>query len=129
MHFGGAFRNGLRVAALAVAAGGAACSTAGRYEGSPGLAVVIYEPTREHDAEVAAALLRSKNWAVHTASAGVAHRARSSLAVYGQRHRQGRGLDLAEPLRQNVGEIEVLPFLTPGPGEHDVVLWLADPKP
>jgi hypothetical protein len=107
----------------------AACSSASRWSGTPGTAVVVYETTRAADAESAKSVFTSQGWAASTVAAGVAQRTRSSLAVYGQRHHAGRGMDLGDLLRPVVGDLDVLPFYGDGPGFHDAVLWLADARP
>jgi hypothetical protein len=106
-----------------------ACSSASRWSGTPGSAVVVYEPARAADAKTAKSVLLSMGWAASAVPAGVARRTRSSLAVYGQRHRAGRGMDLGDALRPAVGELDVLPFYGDGPGFQDAVLWLADARP
>ena len=113
---------------LLAAAPLAACSAMSRFTSMTGNAIVVYEPTRGTDAAIATGLLRERGWKVDLAESGPAHRSRSSLALYGQHHRTGIGIALTDVLRPLVGEIDVLPFLTEGPGLHDAVLWLADAK-
>jgi hypothetical protein len=112
----------LAAATLAVAAG---CATPTREGPAPGRAVIVFEASRAADAESARAAMESAGWEVGTAPAGVAHRTRSSLAIYGQRKNAGHGAELGEVLQPVVGEVEILPFLTDGPGGLDAVLWLA----
>jgi hypothetical protein len=112
-----------RAAALALLL--AACAGMSRAP-TPGHAVVLHEPSRAADAERAREILAAHGWDVTTAPAGVARRSRSSLAIYAQRKRDPRGRDLADALRPAIGELDVLPFLTDGPGGQDAVLWLAD---
>ena len=118
----------MRRLALALSVSLAACSGMTRFTNMTGSAVVVFEPSRELDASVATGLLRERGWTVDLAAAGPAHRTRSSLAVYGQHHRTGIGVVLADVLRPSVGAVDVLPFLGEGPGMHDVVLWLAAPR-
>ena len=103
----------------------ASCSSTSRFAGTPGTAVIVCESGREADAEAARAALAEVRWIATIAPAGPAARTRSSVAIYGQRHRPGRGADLADVLRPALGDIEVLPFLAEGPGRHDAVIWLA----
>jgi hypothetical protein len=103
----------------------AACSSATRYSGMAGNVLVVWEPGREGDAMMAAARAGDLGWTVDVAPAGPATRSRSSLAIYGQRHKPGRGADLADAVRPAVGDVDVLPFLADGPGGRNAVLWLA----
>lgn len=113
-------------AAVALSLLAAACSTPTRASGEPRHAVVVWEPSRAADAESARAAMEAEGWTVSTAPAGVARRTRSSLAIYAQRRDTGHGKELAGVLEPVVGEVELLPFLTDGPGGNDAVLWLSD---
>ena len=110
--------------ALALTLTLAACGST-RFSGTPGTAVIVYESGRESDAAAARRILEARGWAADVAPAGPAHRTRSSVAIYGQRHRVGRGTDLADALRPAIGDLDLLPFLVEGPGRHDAVVWLA----
>lgn len=110
------------VSALALLAAG--CASGTRWTNSAGQAVIIYEAPRAADAETAKSILEARGWRAQTAVAGVATRTRSSLAIYGQKPRPGRGLDLGDALRPSIGDFDVLPFLQEGPGGNDAVLWL-----
>jgi hypothetical protein len=114
------------VFALTVVALAPACSSPGRNSAMPGRAVVVWEPQRAADAESAKTAMEAQGWTATTVAAGPVHRTRSSLAIYAQRHHVGHGAELEPVLEPIVGEIDVLPFLTDGPGGNDAVLWLAD---
>ncbi|MCE9634992.1 MAG: hypothetical protein K8T90_04735 [Planctomycetes bacterium] len=111
-------------ALCALASLAAGCASGTRWTNSAGQAVIIYEAPRAADAESAKAILEARGWKATTAVAGVATRTRSSLAIYGQKARPGRGLDLSDALRPAVGDLDVLPFLQEGPGGNDAVLWI-----
>lgn len=95
-------------------------------------AVVIHAPSRAGDAETARLLLASDGWQVDVVPQGPAARSRSSVAVYDARKypkMPDHVRDVLEPLGATEGddaEIDVLPFLTAGPGGASVVLWLAE---
>lgn len=107
----------------------AGCSGVTRYSGTPGAAVVVYEPSRAADAVAVREILVQRGWRAETAESGPARRTRSSVAIYAQRRHTGRGADLADALRPAAGELDVLPFMTDGPGRHDAVVWLAEAGP
>lgn len=90
--------------------------------------MIVHEPSRFEDAERAARVLRSRGWTVGRANAGLAQRSRTSIAVYSQRTRPGRGRELPDLLRPAIGDADLLPFLTDGPGGHDAIVWLAAPR-
>lgn len=138
----GAFRGLVRGGVLAAFVGGALVATlvttatggCSNLRTLPGWrrAVVIHAPSRAGDAETARLLLASDGWQVNVVPQGPAARTRSSVAVYDARkypkmpdHVRG----VLEPLGATEGDdakIDVLPFLTPGPGGASVVLWLAE---
>ena len=118
----------MRLPAALLALSLAACGGVTRFTSATGKAVILYEPTRASDAAVATGLLRQRGWTVESTPAGNVHRTRSSIAIYGQHHRTGLGVTLADTLRPIVGEMDILPFLADGPGLHDAVVWLTDAR-
>lgn len=133
-----AFRRLARGGAVAALVGGAlVAATTGactNLRTLPGWrrAVVIHAPSRAGDAETARLLLASDGWQVDVVPQGPAERTRSSVAVYDARkypRMPEHVREVLEPLGATEGDapaIDVLPFLTTGPGGASVVLWLAE---
>lgn len=138
----GAFRGLLRGGAVATLVGCALVATlvttaaggCSNLRTLPGWrrAVVIAAPSRTGDAETARLLLAADGWQVDVVPQGPAARTRSSVAVYDARKypkMPDHVREVLEPLGATGGDdakIDVLPFLTAGPGGSSVVLWLAD---
>lgn len=100
----------------------AACSNPGRPR-APERALVVYEPGRAEDATRMEELLRVGGFDAQSVAAGMAARTTSTVAVYGLRLDPGR-LERVEALVAPFGELEILPFHTPGDSGTAVVVWL-----
>lgn len=87
-------------------------------------AVIVHAPDRADTALAARKALLDDGWEVDVTSSGPARRGRSSLAVYTSAKFPKMASHLEEVLAPSIGEVEVLPFLQPGPGGASAVLWV-----